>query len=225
MIVICVITISVQNSKWLQSFQKISSKSKIFSSMKWMLDFNFSIRLKLSPPQWSFAVMPKSDFRRFLKKKSKKINTGQTWPKITVLSHWLIWLRCLKMPIFTLHFTSSITVSCLNLQFSGDFIGFSAVDCEILNGGCSHQCIASQCKCPPCWELDLEGTTCSPAPGKVVTTCNSNEIVVTVDSCVIEDYTMEVSLNSAPLILRDILPKFWFMVEKSFIRRVITGII
>ena len=87
---------------------------------------------------------------------------------------------------------------------------FSAVDCEILNGGCSHQCIASQCQCPPCWELDLEGTTCSPAPGKVVTTCNSDEIVVTIDSCVIDDYTMDVSSHLVPPILGDILPSFLF---------------
>lgn len=64
------------------------------------------------------------------------------------------------------------------------------VECEIMNGGCSHQCIASQCQCPPCWELDLEGTTCSPSKGKVITTCNPDEIVVTIDSCVIEDYAM-----------------------------------
>jgi hypothetical protein len=65
------------------------------------------------------------------------------------------------------------------------------VDCEILNGGCSHQCIASQCTCPPCWQLDLEGLTCSPAPGKVVTTCNADEMVVTIDNCVVDDYVME----------------------------------
>ena len=89
------------------------------------------------------------------------------------------------------------------------------MDCEILNGGCSHQCIESQCKCPPCWELDLEGTTCSPSPGKVVTTCNSDEIVVTIDSCVIDDYTMEVSSHLVPpftwsLQVGDILSSFLF---------------
>ena len=213
MIVIYAITISVQNSKWLQSFQKMSNKSKIFLLMKWMQAFNFSTRLKLSQPQWSFAVMPKSDFRRFSKKKSMKTNTGQTWQKIMVLFHWLIWLQCPRMPIYILHFITSTTVSCSYLPINRSIDRFSAVDCEILNGGCSHQCIASQCKCPPCWELDLEGTTCSPAKGKVVTTCNSDEIVISIDSCVIDDYTMEVSSNlRVPPIFRtsDVLSRFPF---------------
>jgi len=73
----------------------------------------------------------------------------------------------------------------------------ATIDCygSDANGGCSHVCNADQathvCECPACWELEGDNKTCRPAADKVTTECTMNELIVTVDKCVMaqHDYT------------------------------------
>ena len=69
------------------------------------------------------------------------------------------------------------------------------VNCRESNGGCSHFCVASECICPPCWELSEDNVTCIPASDKVSVACSASGMSITVDECVYKGDEMTLSLN------------------------------
>ena len=64
--------------------------------------------------------------------------------------------------------------------------GNQVIDCYVDNGGCSHTCASNTCQCPPCWKIGTDNLNCVPESDKVVTSCNANTMVVTVDKCVLD---------------------------------------
>ena len=56
-----------------------------------------------------------------------------------------------------------------------------------MNGGCSHFCDSNKCSCPSCWYLGPDLKTCGPDADKVGITCDSNDITVSIDKCVLGD--------------------------------------
>ena len=86
------------------------------------------------------------------------------------------------------------------------------MDCFDNNGGCSHSCEDSQCKCPTCWSLNSDGLKCEPTvrvrlwtkltryhfsnpaqDGKVRTRCKATSMIIEIDECVVDGYLLEVS--------------------------------
>jgi len=65
--------------------------------------------------------------------------------------------------------------------------GIERLNCsDGMNGGCSHFCTNNECSCPSCWELGPDMQTCGPEPNKVAINCESSDMNVTIDQCVLQ---------------------------------------
>jgi len=65
--------------------------------------------------------------------------------------------------------------------------GMERLNCaDGMNGGCSHFCTNNQCSCPSCWLLGPDLQTCGPEPNKVAINCESSDMNVTIDQCVLQ---------------------------------------
>ena len=53
------------------------------------------------------------------------------------------------------------------------------------NAGCSHDCSAGVCSCPPCWTLGDDGKTCQFESGKATVTCSSAGAEIRIAKCAI----------------------------------------
>ena len=65
--------------------------------------------------------------------------------------------------------------------------GMERLNCaDGLNGGCSHFCTNNKCSCPSCWTMGPDMKTCGPEPSKVAINCESSDIHITIDQCVLQ---------------------------------------
>ena len=65
--------------------------------------------------------------------------------------------------------------------------GMERLNCaDGLNGGCSHFCTNNKCSCPSCWTMGPDMKTCGPEPNKVAINCESSDIHITIDQCVLQ---------------------------------------
>jgi len=53
------------------------------------------------------------------------------------------------------------------------------------NNGCSHDCSAGVCSCPPCWTLGADGKTCQFESGKAQVTCSANGAEIKIAKCAV----------------------------------------
>ena len=53
------------------------------------------------------------------------------------------------------------------------------------NNGCSHDCSAGVCSCPPCWTLGADGKTCQFESGKAQVTCSATGAEIKIAKCAI----------------------------------------
>jgi hypothetical protein len=53
------------------------------------------------------------------------------------------------------------------------------------NNGCSHECLAGVCSCPPCWTLGQDGKTCQFESGKATVTCSSAGAEIRIAKCAV----------------------------------------
>ena len=53
------------------------------------------------------------------------------------------------------------------------------------NNGCSHDCSAGVCSCPPCWTLGDDGKTCQFESGKATVTCSSTGAEIKIAKCAV----------------------------------------
>ena len=64
--------------------------------------------------------------------------------------------------------------------------------CSVNNGGCSHDCVQDTdstytCECPKCWSMGDDDLKCYPSDDRISTYCGSNQMIITMNKCILED--------------------------------------